>query len=182
MASCLGLYIEGNLIKYAKVSKEKDTKKVEAFGIKFCERLEEGGKQIIDETYSYKIPVCINLSEENYQYFSMFALLSQKDLDKAIKTEFDTFCADKGYNPNVFETRYAVVNERENEERLKVIFVAENKIELNKQVQLLQNYRLSGAYPLPITTLLNKDKSKKNCLIVNIEEKTTITTILNNKI
>ena len=131
MASCLGLYIEGNLIKYAKVSKEKDTKKVEAFGIKFCERLEEGVKQIIDETYSYKIPVCINLSEENYQYFSMFALLSQKDLDKAIKTEFDTFCADKGYNPNVFETRYAVVNERENEERLKVIFVAENKIELN---------------------------------------------------
>ncbi len=184
MASCLGLYIEGNLIKYAKVSKEKDTKKVEAFGIKFCERLEEGVKQIIDETYSYKIPVCINLSEENYQYFSMFALLSQKDLDKAIKTEFNTFCADKGYNPNVFETRYAVVNERENEERLKVIFVAENKIELNKQVQLLQNYRLSGAYPLPIaiTTLLNKDKSKKNCLIVNIEEKTTITTILNNKI
>ena len=184
MARCLGLYIEGNLIKYAKVSKDKDTKKVEAFGIKFCERLEEGVKQIIDETYSYKIPVCINLSEENYQYFSMFALLSQKDLDKAIKTEFDTFCADKGYNPNVFETRYAVVNERENEERLKVIFVAENKIELNKQVQLLQNYRLSGAYPLPIaiTTLLNKDKSKKNCLIVNIEEKTTITTILNNKI
>ena len=173
-----------DFVKYAKVSKEKDTKKVEAFGIKFCERLEEGVKQIIDETYSYKIPVCINLSEENYQYFSMFALLSQKDLDKAIKTEFDTFCADKGYNPNVFETRYAVVNERENEERLKVIFVAENKIELNKQVQLLQNYRLSGAYPLPIaiTTLLNKDKSKKNCLIVNIEEKTTITTILNNKI
>ena len=184
MASCLGLYIEGNLIKYAKVSKEKDVKKVEAFGIKFCERLEEGVKQIIDETYSYKIPVCINLSEENYQYFSMFALLSQKDLDKAIKTEFESFCADKGYNPNVFETRYAAVNERENEERLKVIFVAENKIELNKQVQLLQNYRLSGAYPLPIaiTTLLNKDKSKKNCLIVNIEEKTTITTILNNKI
>ena len=184
MASCLGLYIEGNLIKYAKVSKEKDVKKVEAFGIKFCERLEEGVKQIIDETYSYKIPVCINLSEENYQYFSMFALLSQKDLDKAIKTEFESFCADKGYNPNAFETRYAVVNERENEERLKVIFVAENKIELNKQVQLLQNYRLSGAYPLPIaiTTLLNKDKSKKNCLIVNIEEKTTITTILNNKI
>ena len=184
MASCLGLYIEGNLIKYAKVSKEKDVKKVEAFGIKFCERLEEGVTQIIDETYSYKIPVCINLSEENYQYFSMFALLSQKDLDKAIKTEFESFCADKGYNPNVFETRYAVVNERENEERLKVIFVAENKIELNKQVQLLQNYRLSGAYPLPIaiTTLLNKDKSKKNCLIVNIEEKTTITTILNNKI
>jgi membrane carboxypeptidase/penicillin-binding protein len=31
----------------------------------------------------------------------MFALLSKKDLQKAIKTEFESFCADKGYNPNV---------------------------------------------------------------------------------
>ena len=32
MLSCLGLYIEPNIIKYAKVSKEKDTLKVESFG------------------------------------------------------------------------------------------------------------------------------------------------------
>ena len=30
MASCLGLYIESNLIKYAKISKDKNTKKVES--------------------------------------------------------------------------------------------------------------------------------------------------------
>ncbi len=47
-----------------------------------------------------------------YQYFPMFAMLSKKDLDKAIKTEFESYCSDKGYNPNVFETRYAVVNEK----------------------------------------------------------------------
>ena len=61
MASCLGLYIENNLIKYAKVSKEKDVKKVETFGIKFYEKVEDGIKQIIEETYSYKIPICIIL-------------------------------------------------------------------------------------------------------------------------
>ena len=38
MPSCLGLYIESNLIKYAKVSKERDNIKVESFGIKFYDR------------------------------------------------------------------------------------------------------------------------------------------------
>ena len=35
MASCLGLYIENNLIKYAKVSKEKDGFIMDSYGIKF---------------------------------------------------------------------------------------------------------------------------------------------------
>lgn len=184
MASCLGLYIESNLIKYAKISKDKNTKKVESFGIKFYDKVEEGIKQIIEETYSYKIPVCINLSEEMYQYFPMFAMLSKKDLDKAIKTEFESYCSDKGYNPNVFETRYAVVNEKEDDQKLKVIFVTDNKIELNKQIQLLQNYKLTGLYPLPmsIPNLLDLEEASGNCLIVNMEEKTTITTIIDKKI
>ena len=184
MASCLGLYIESNLIKYAKISKDKNTKKVESFGIKFYDKVEEGIKQIIEETYSYKIPVCINLSEEMYQYFPMFAMLSKKDLDKALKTEFESYCSDKGYNPNVFETRYAVVNEKEDDQKLKVIFVTDNKIELNKQMQLLQNYKLTGLYPLPmsIPNLLDLEEASGNCLIVNMEEKTTITTIIDKKI
>ena len=38
MSSCLGLYIESNVIKYAKVTKERETLKIESFGIKFYEK------------------------------------------------------------------------------------------------------------------------------------------------
>ena len=69
MSSCLGLYIEKNLIKYAKVSKEKDMIKVDAFGVKFYENIGEAISQIISETYSYHTPISINLSEEIYSYF-----------------------------------------------------------------------------------------------------------------
>ena len=69
MASCLGLYIESNLIKYAKVTKEREMLKIESFGIKFYERLSDAISQIISETYSYKIPISVNLSEEMYNYF-----------------------------------------------------------------------------------------------------------------
>ena len=64
MSTCLGLYIEENLIKYAKVSKEHEQIKVESFGMKFYDNLEQTVKQIIEETYSYKTPISINLSEE----------------------------------------------------------------------------------------------------------------------
>ena len=74
MASCLGLYINENLIKYAKVEKEKDNLKVETYGVKFYEKLDSAIKQIIEETYSYKTPISMNLSEEDYQYFNMYAI------------------------------------------------------------------------------------------------------------
>ena len=136
MASCLGVYVESNTIKYAKVSKEHEKIKVEFFGVKFYDNLEKAINQIIKETYSYKTPISINLSEEIYNYFDMFAMLSNKDLSKAIKTEFEMYCNDQGYNPNVFETRYVVSKNPEDKDKLEVIHIAANKIELTKKNQV----------------------------------------------
>ena len=183
MSSCLGLYIEENIIKYAKVSKEHDNLKVDSFGVKFYEDIDNAIKQIIEETYSYKTPISVNIAEESYNYFSMFALLNKKDLAKAIKTEFESYCADKGYNPNVFETRYAIVNDAEEKDKLRVIHVSDNKIELNKRIQKFENYKLSNITPISISiTNLLDAKPKENYLVVNIEENTTITTIIDEKV
>lgn len=183
MSSCLGLYIEEHLIKYAKVSKEHENIKVESFGIKFYDKIDEAIPQVIEETYSQKTPISINLSEEMYSYFEMFALLKKSDLQKAIKTEFESFCTDKGYNPNVFETRYAVVDNQLDKEKIKIIHIAENKIELNKRIQQIEGYKLANISPISmsIPNLIHVNKNE-NCMIVNIENKTTVTTILNNKI
>ncbi len=183
MASCLGLYIQNNIIKYAKVSKEREDVKIEAFGVKFYDNVNEAINQVIEETYSYKIPISVNLSEETYNYFTMFSLLNKKDLSKAIKTEFDTFCLEKGYNPNVFETRYAITEEPEENDKLRVIHVSENKIELNKRIQQLEGYKVANISPMPISisNLLPND-IEDNSIIVNIEDKTTITTIIDKKV
>lgn len=183
MPNCLGLYIEDNLIKYAKVSKEHDEIKVESFGIKFYEKIGDAINQIIEETYSQKTPISINLSEEMYNYFEMFALLTKNDLHKAIKTEFESYCAEKGYNPNVFETRYAIVDNQLDKEKLEIIHIAENKIELNKRMQQLEGYRLTNVSPISmsIPNLINIGK-KENSIIINIEDITTVTTIIGSKI
>ena len=183
MSNCLGLYIEEHLIKYAKVSKDHDNLKVESFGIKFYDKIGEAIKQIIEETYSQKTPISINLSEEMYNYFDMFALITKSDLQKAIKTEFDAYCLDKNYNPNVFETRYAVVDNQLDKEKIKIIHIADNKIELNKRAQQFSDYKLTNISPISmsIPNLIKANKDEGS-LIVNIEDKTTITTIIDNKV
>lgn len=183
MSTCLGLYIEENIIKYAKVSKDRDNIKVESYGVKVYDNLDEVIKQIIEETYSYKTPISINLSEETYNFFEVFALLNKKDLPKAIKTEFEAYCSEKNYNPNVFETRYALTPNTEEKDKLRTIFIKENKLELNKKIQTFAAYNLQTMTSLPmVISTVMKTNDKENCLIVNIEEKTTITKILNQNI
>lgn len=183
MASCLGLYIESNLIKYAKVTKEREMLKVESFGIKFYERLSDAISQIISETYSYKIPISVNLSEEMYNYFYMFSLLNKNDLKKAIETEFESYCTEKNINKNAYEGRYALASVPEDKDKLKVIYVSANKTTLNKAIQLTDDTKASCVTSIG-TSIANvaSIKPKENIIIVNIEEKTTVTTIVNQKV
>ncbi len=183
MPSCLGMYIENNLIKYAKVTKERESLKVESFGVKFYDQIGSAINQIISETFSYKTPISINLSEEVYQYFYFFNLLNKNDLKKAIETEFDSYCYDKGYNRNALETRYALVPDLQNTEKIKAIYISTNKTEINRKIQDFTGNTVSYLVPLPMSIAnIAEIKEKENVLIINIEEKTTVTTILNNNI
>lgn len=183
MSSCLGLYIENNLIKYAKVTKERDLVKVDAFGVKFYEQIGPTINQIIEETFSYKTPVSINLSEETYQYFYFFNLLNKNDLKKAVETEFDSYCYDKSINRNALETRYALVPDMQNTEKIKAIYISSNKVEINRTLQEFDGNSVSYIVPMPMVIANIVDiKEKENSMIINIEESTTITTILDSKI
>ena len=183
MASCLGIYINNNVIKYAKVNKQKDKLKVETFGIKFYTDLKQAINQIISETVSSKIPVSINLSNEDYNYFSMSNLLSKKDLKKAVDTEFESMCYEKKTNSNALESRYALVNFANNKDKIKVIHVSTDKMKVNKVLQDFQNSEIANISPLPLSIAniapINKNE---NMVIVNMEDNTTVTTITGDKV
>ena len=183
MSSCLGLYIESNLIKYAKVTKDKDLLKIDAFGIKFYDTIGQAIEQIVSETFSYKTPISINLSDEMYQYFYFLNLLNKNDLKKAIETEFESYCQEKGYNRNALETRYALVKDMQDKEKVKAIYISSNKAEINKKIQDVENKSISGIYSLPmcISNLLEINE-KENSIIVNMEDRTSITTIVEGSI
>lgn len=186
MASCLGLYIEDNIIKYAKVSKDRDVIKIDAFGIKFYDRLNEAIEQVIEETYSYKTPISINTPNENYNYFYIFNLLNPKDMHSYINTEFESICFEKDLNVDTFESRYVLVDDLEDREKVKAIHISTNRGELSKRIELVNKYKLNSVSPiaLDITNLLeiNKTENVENMAIVNIENTTTVTTVIEQKI
>lgn len=178
MASSLGIYIDKNIIKYAKITREKDNLKVDAFGIKSYTNLEQTLKQIISETFSFKIPISVNLSEEMYDFFYMSNLLNSKDLGKAIETEFESLCYEKQNNPNALESRYALVNDEEDKEKIKVINISVDKVKISKLTQQFDEQRLGTITPISMSIAniapLNKNE---NTIIVNMED-TTVATIL----
>lgn len=183
MTSCLGIYIEPNFIKYAKISKDHDILRVESFGIKFYDKLGDAIDQVISDTYSFKTQISINLSEESYQYFYMFTLLNKVDMKKAIQTEFESFCTDKGINKNGVEARYALANSLDDKEKIKVIHVSANKSSILEQEQPFLNYKLSTIVPVSISiSNIANLKSKENVLIINMENETTITTVIDQRI
>jgi len=184
MSSCLGLYIENNIIKYAKVSKDHDNFKVEAYGLKFFDNVNETVKQIVNETYSYKTPISINLSNEKYTYASLFSLLNQKDLNKAVKTEFEYFCNENKKNYNALEYRNLIVPDSEDKDKVNCLYAYTEKSDIAEKTQMLSGFRVNCMAPLPISivNLMNNNTDKKNRVIVNIENKTSVTFIVDGKI
>ena len=186
MQSCLGIYIENNIIKYAKLQKDKESVKVEAYNIAFYDNdndLEETLNRIVSETYSYKVPISINLSNEIYSSFEVSSLLSKQDIKKAIGIEYEIMCNERGYNKNSLEHRYLLVEPKGNVEKYKTISVLASKNEISKKVALFANNKISTITPIStsITNLVDID-GRENVVVVNIENKTKITSIIDGQI
>ena len=180
MPSCLGLYIENNLIKYAKVSKNNETLKVEAFGVKFYEKIGTAIKQIVEETYSFKLPISINSTDEWYNEIEVFSLLSKKDMDTTIKTEFENICYIKELNQNIYEQRYILTNSYNGNDKIKAIHISVPKTSIEQRKNQLSEYKISSISPVSVSIANIVKREKKNTvLVVNIEKDTTITKITN---
>ncbi len=184
MQSCLGIYIEDNIIKYAKLHKEKDTLKIESYNTVFYDKnLDEALKKIVSETYSYKVPISINVSDEMYHTFQVSSLLNKQDTKKAIDIEYEMLCEEKGYNKDSLQHNYLITYPRENNEIQKVLSITADKNEIARRTKALTGYKVNTVAPIPtsITNLVDND-GRKNIAIVNIEEKTQITVIVDGQI
>ena len=118
-----------------------------------------------------------------YDYFYMSNLLNSKDLDKAIETEFESLCYEKQNNPNAIISRYALVNDEEEKDKIKVINVSVDKAKIGKITQLLDEKRVGTITPISmsIPNIAPLEKNE-NTLIVNLEDVTTVTTLIGQKV
>ena len=183
VSSCLGIFIDKNLIKYAKLKKINDSIKIESSGIEVFEDLEVSAKKIINETDSQKCPICINISNELYNYFDVFSILEKKDITKSLNIEFELLCDEKSYDINSLESRYILMDSSEDAEKYKSMYISTNVNEIDKKKDLFAEYKLYSMTPVStsITNLIEYDETE-NIAIINIENETQITTIVDGQI
>ena len=183
MQSCLGIQIENNIIKYAKVQKEKDSIKVEAFNVVFYENLNRTIDRIIEETNSFKTPIVVNLANEKYEYFQIPALLNKNYRRNHVEIAFEEICEDKRINKDTIDTRFLFTTEPDNSDQTRTIAIYAEQGEIEQKKLNFSKYKLTQISPLSVSiaNLIEKNE-KENSVIVNIENKTKITTILKNEI
>ena len=185
MQSCLGIYIQDNLIKYAKISKEHNKLKIEAYGVKFYDDsdIEKTIEQIVKETFSYQIPISVNIGKENYTYANIFNLLKPQDVEKAISTEFEFFCNNNNKNKNTLEYRRLKTPNLDDRDKFRIIYTYIDKANIVERIQLLDNYKLNYIAPVAtIIPILNRSVMQDNCMVINIEQNTELTTVVNGNV
>ena len=183
MQECLGVNIANKIIRYAKLKKDSNSFYVESYGIKFYNNIVDTLEQIILETNSANIPISCNLANEKYYYFDVFSLANKTYLEKAVKTEFESFCTENHINSKVYDGKYIYTTNIENQDLSKIIYIYDTQIDVSERQNFFKHGRLNNLVPLP-TTLPNliKAERNKNYMIINLEEQTTITTIINQAI
>lgn len=181
MSSCLGIYVDKNLIKYAKIKKINDSFEIESYNVEVFENLKTALEKVISETNSYKIPISINISNELYNYFDVFSVLEKKDIKKSLDIEFEIICSKKGYDKKVLDSKYILMENKDDYEKYKALYISANKKELEEKKKILAGYKLFSMTPVS-TSITNLIEANENVAIVNIENETTITTVLDGQI
>ncbi len=186
MPSCLGICVEKNVIKYAKLTKDKNTNQlsIDAYGVKFYDILSQKLNEIIQETKSAEIPISVSITSEEYEKIEVFKSLKEKDRNALLASEFSSICDSKSVNMTALDMRYVLTENPENPDQYTAICMATNKIELMNIWQTLNNNKVESisAIGLAISSLLRDKGAGQNCIIVNIEDDTKVTIVRDGKI
>lgn len=179
MPNCLGIYVENNLIKYAKLDTDKNGRslKLVSYGVRFSENTKTTIESIVRETNSFDDNIATNISNEKYEDVEVFSKLNKKDIKGIVENEFINRCDEKNIAPSVLEMKYKLSRNTGDQDKYKAICVYANKPELTNVFQNFSDCKLTSVSPLgtSIVNVLSKNDLMENCVVINIEEATTVT-------
>lgn len=186
MPSCLGFYTDKNMIKYAKVNRDKTSGMymLEAYGVKFYDNIITTIDEIAQEVGMEQCTVSLTMMNEGYHAVEVFSGLKSKDRDDLVRSEFDAFCEQKGLVSTALELRYQLVHNTGNIDKYVALCSYVSKGELANSNTNFEGFKISSIAPLGLSVgnLFNNKGIDEEAAIINIENKTTITILLRNEI
>lgn len=181
MPNCLGIYAENNIIKYAKLTTDKNggSLKLASYGVKFSDNAKEAIDEIIRETNSVGDGIATNIPSEKYESISIFNKLNKKDTKELVTSEFSNICENNGLVPSVLEMKYKLSKNTGDADKYKAICAYANKSELANVFNDFANCKIASIRPLG-TSIINILPNKgvgEDIAVINIEDETVVTVV-----
>ncbi len=184
MASCLGIYLNSNIVKYAKLTYDNNNNvKVESYGVRFVKESQtETLKNIIEETNSQNIPIAMNPQGDKFINYQMFDQVQNTGISADIaKMEFDAWCEKNAKSPDKYSFVFKNAEEKNEENKFNSVldFIEKKFI---KEYEQIGEQPVSGIYPpqLLLHKLVSKDE--KNYMLINLDNELSIDVIIDGKL
>lgn len=183
MASCLGIYLDNNIVKYAKLSLDNGkTVNVQKYGLKFTgDNHDQVISQIIQETESQNIPVVLNPIDDLYYTSHVYEQVKNNSyVSDIMKLEFEAWCEKNAKSPDKYSYVYFLSDYKNSENRRMALLNITLKDSINSEIRMVNS--LSQIMPAkPIVKRIVSD-DEENYILINIDTKLSITVVINKKI
>ena len=184
MASCLGIYLNSNIVKYAKLTSDSNSNvKVESYGVRFIkESQNETLKNIIEETNSQNIPIVINPQGDKHINYQMFDQVQTTGIAADIaKMEFEAWCEKNAKSPEKYLYVFKNAEEKNEENKFNSVlnFVEKKYI---KDYEQIGEYNVSGIYPPQLLMHNLVSKEEKNYMLVDLDSELSLSVVIDGKL
>lgn len=183
MANCLGIYFDDNVIKYAKLAKNNaGAIEIKEHGIRFVRStVKETLEKVIADTNSGKdVSIVLSAPKVEYNSFQVFKQISNSDLQNVIKLEFEDLCEKKGVMPTNLSYVYTLASTIIGDYRRGLMCVCNKS--LIEQYSKIGDLNVASMYPTELLLPTNVPEEDKNYVLINLEDKLTVTTAINGKV
>ncbi len=183
MPSCLGIYTDKNMIKYAKVTSVADKMSgrqyitVDNYGVKFYENIQASLAEIANEVGLEQTPLGLTLSNESYYMTQVFSNLKKKDMMELIGSEYAEKSNDSGVPIGLLERRIKLAVNSGSLDKSLALCVFTTQGELANLNQNFSAYKIGSVSPIAISikNIFENQAIDEEAAVINIEGKTTIT-------
>jgi hypothetical protein len=180
MPSCLGIYTDRNMIKYAKVTSVTEkvagqTITLDSYGVKFYDNIQASMAEIAEEVGMDQTTVALALSNEEYFHSHVFSNLKKKDMMDLILAEYTDKKGEQALHSSVMEMRTKIAQNSGSIDKTLVMCVISSKGELANIRNKFEGYKIASVSPLSasIKNLFPNQAIDEEAIVINIEDKTS---------
>lgn len=184
MESCLGIYLGDKIIKYAKLIRDDKSKRI---SLDFCgTKYVVGNKEvavaeIISQTGSANDSLCLNLTNYSRMQTEVLRQLGKSDTQSVINLEVGDYATGRALNEKGLEYRYIFMDSSVSSDNYTAEIAITDKANISKYAENDKYRNLIGLYPQEYI-LSNMIQGNSNYLLVNIDEKTQVISIVAGKV